>query len=285
MFSCRKFPSAILLVAVPLWGGPLSADPVAAEHKEGPLHAFLAVRDVNSKIIGTAEVSQVRKSGHMVTRVVFRLKDGSLLDETTTFSQRDTFRLISDRVIQKGPSFKLQMESILDAPSGQFTAKYQDEHGKQREIRRHLDVPADVCNGLIWTLLKNVDPGGPTTTVSMVSASPKPRLVRLRFTAKGESVFSIAGTKRKATHFIIKTELTGPAKLVAPLVGKHPPEMEGWVLEDKVPTVFKFRGPLYEGGPVWQIEPAGPAGPQPSPKSGGGLGDPAESLAVVARTN
>src|SRR5690242_12198916 len=129
MLSCRKFPSAILLAAVPFWGGPLSADPVAAAHKEGSLHAFLAIRDVNNKIIGTAEVSQVRNSGHMVTRVVFRLKDGSLLDETTTFSQRDSFRLISDRVVQKGPSFKLQMETTLDAASGQFTAKYLDQDG------------------------------------------------------------------------------------------------------------------------------------------------------------
>lgn len=263
MFRRRKFPSLVFLAAVILLAASLRADPVPARHKEGSLHAFLTVRDVNGKIIGNAEVTQLRNADHMVTRVVFRLKDGSRRDDTSTFSQRHDFRLISDHVVQKGPSFKPQMESTLDVPSGQFTAKYQDDDGKQKQLSQHLDLPADISNGLIWTLLKNVDPNAPTT-VSLVSASPKPHIMKLHMTANGASEFSIAGTKRSATHFVLKTESTGTAKVIASLLGRHPPEVEAWVLEGKVPEVLKFRGPLSDGGPVWQIEPASPSGPKSS---------------------
>jgi len=43
-------------------------------------------------------------------RTIFTFKDGSVDDETTVFSQRHTFRLISYHHIQKGPSFPHPMD-------------------------------------------------------------------------------------------------------------------------------------------------------------------------------
>jgi hypothetical protein len=75
-------------------------------------------------------------------RVSFR--DGSLDDETTVFSQRQFFKLISDHHVQRGPSFPKPIDVSIDATSGQITS--QGEDGKINQ--EHLELPADVSNGL-----------------------------------------------------------------------------------------------------------------------------------------
>jgi hypothetical protein len=40
-------------------------------------------------------------------------------------------------------------------------------------------MPEDVATGLTLTLLKNISPSAPETTVSMVSTSDKPRVVKI----------------------------------------------------------------------------------------------------------
>jgi len=83
----------------------------------------------------------------------FRFKDGSIYEETTVFSQRGTFRLLSDHVLQKGPTFKRPPETAIDAISGQV--RYTDD-GKEKILSERLEMPPDVANGILFTLLKNV---------------------------------------------------------------------------------------------------------------------------------
>ena len=42
--------------------------------------------------------------------------------------------------------------------------------------REHLTLPPDVANGMVPMLLKNVRPGAAPQTLSLVVATPKPRL-------------------------------------------------------------------------------------------------------------
>ena len=70
--------------------------------------------------------------------------------------------------------------------------------------------------------------------------------------------FTIAGVTRKATHFVVKVEIGGLAGLVAPLVGKQPPDSHVWILPGEVPAFLKSEGPLYLGGPIWRIELTSP---------------------------
>jgi hypothetical protein len=95
----------------------------------------------------------------------------------------------------------------------------------------------------------------------MVAAPPKPRLVKLAVRPLGEDFFFIAGSKRKAMHYAVKVEIGGVAGVLAPLVGKQPPESDVWILEGEAPAFLKFEGPLYEGGPIWRIEPTNPTWP------------------------
>jgi hypothetical protein len=46
--------------------------------------------------------------------------------------------------------------------------------------------------------------------------------------------------------------------VVAPIVGKQPPDMHVWVAEDGLPTILRIDAALYSGGPVWSIQLANP---------------------------
>jgi hypothetical protein len=85
-------------------------------------------------------------------------------------------------------------------------------------------------------------------------ATPKPRLTKLEIGREGEDAFGVGGSSRKATRYVVKISIRGVAGIVAPLIGKEPPDIHVWVLEGEAPTVLKSEGPLYEGGPVWRIE-------------------------------
>jgi hypothetical protein len=198
--------------------------------------------------------------------LVFHFKDGSLHDETAVFSQRRAFRLLSYHLVQKGPAFERPIEVSIDVPAGKVTVRY-FEDGKEKVAAEQLKLPPDLANGLALTLLKNIDPNT-ATTVSMVAATPKPRLVKLAITSESEEPFSIGDMKRKASHYVVKVEIGGLAGLVAPLLGKQPPDTHVWILEGKAPAFVKSEGPLYLGGPIWRIELTSPAWPRtPSPES------------------
>ncbi len=49
--------------------------------------------------------------------------------------------------------------------------------------------------------------------------------------------------------------------LVAPLIGKQPPDTQVWILGGEAPAFVKMEGPLYSGGPIWRIELVSPVGP------------------------
>ena len=124
-------------------------------------------------------VIQVARGNRVTSRLVFRFADGSVHDDTVVFSQRQQFRLVSDHLVQKGPTFPQPLDMRIDAASGQVTVRYVNEHGEAKVEAEHMELPPDVANGLVLTLLKNVRPGAPAT-VSFVAATPKPRLVKGR---------------------------------------------------------------------------------------------------------
>src|SRR6202050_4438193 len=93
--------------------------------------------------------------------MILRFKDGSVNEETTVFSQRHNFRLVSDHLVQKGPAFKQPMDVSVDGSTGQVTVRYSDNDGKEKTVTDRLKLPANVSNGMILTLLKNIGPDVP----------------------------------------------------------------------------------------------------------------------------
>jgi hypothetical protein len=244
-----------------------SAEPIPARHVEGAVHGFLAVRSKEGRVVGVGDLFQVVHGDRVTSHLLFRFKDGSVDDETTVFSQRRNLQLISDHHIQKGPSFPQPMDLSIDVPSGQVTVRSTGKDGKEDVKSEHLDLPPDLVNGLILSIMKNIRPDVPETKVSMVVATPKPRLVKVAISPNGEEPFSLVGSHRKATRFRLKIELGGVAGVVAPLIGKAPPEIQIWIIAGQAPAFVREEGPLYLGGPVLTILLTSPAWPD-LPQSG-----------------
>ncbi len=253
---------AILVACVALFQpGAMAAAPVAVRHTEGLVHGFLVLRTLSGDTLADGDLIQIARGYRVTNRLVFRFKDGSVHDETAVFSQRGNFRLLRDHLIQKGPAYQHAMEISIDGPTGQITVRNIDDDGKEKVLTNRLDLPPDLANGMVLTLQKNIPSDASQMTVSMVAATPKPRLVKLAITSQGEEPFSIGDSSRKATHYVVKVEIGGAAGLVAPLLGKQPPDTHVWILGGEAPAFVKSEGSLFFGGPVgglnWRVPSGG----------------------------
>jgi hypothetical protein len=259
-------PGRLLLLAVLLWGGllhpcTLNGESVRVSYKEGLIHGFLVLQTLEGKTLADGDLIQVAHGNRVTNHLVFHFADGSIHDETAVFSQGAVFRLLTDHLVQKGPAFPHPLELSFDALSGRTTVRYVDDAGKEKLATERLDLPSDVANGMVFTLLKNLPREAPQTKVSMVAATPKPRLVKLAITAEGEDTFRIGESSRQATRYVVKVEIGGVSGLLAPLLGKQPEDTHVWILHDDAPAFVKSEGPLYLGGPIWRIELTKPVWP------------------------
>jgi hypothetical protein len=240
----------------------LLAEPVRVRHAEGLVHGFLALRSVAGTTLARGDLVQRANGARVTTRLTFRFKDGSLHDETAVFSQRRMFRLQSYHVVQRGPSFPRRLEMSINAKNGDVTVRYTDDDGEQKVESERMELPSDLANGMVSTLLKNVRPGAVPKTLSYVAATPKPRLVKLEIANAGAESFSTGGTGRKAIHYVLKVEIGGLAGVIAPLLGKDPPDAHVWILDDDAPAFVKSEQTFYTGGPIWRIELVAPVWPR-----------------------
>jgi hypothetical protein len=232
------------------------AQPIPARIQIGTVQGFFELRSEDGRLLASGTASEVAHGGRITSHSVFNFKDGSVDDETTVFSQSRTLRLISDRHIQKGPFFPHPMDVSVDTGSGQFTVRSVDKDGKEDVKTDHLTLPVDLANGMIPIVAENMRPDG-SETVSMVVATPKPRLVKLAISSLGEEVFSAAGSSRKAIHYQIKIELGGVAGVVAPVIGKQPPDIQLWITSGPAPIFVREQGPLESEAPITTIQLAG----------------------------
>ncbi len=236
---------------------PVSAESVAVRYVEGLSRGFLVVGTQDGRPIAEGDLSQVVHGDRVTSRMTFRFKDGSVEDETTIFSERGTFHLLSDRVLQRGPAFKQPMETSIEATSGRVIVRYTGD-GKEKVLTDKLDLPSDLSNGLLLTLLKNIQPNTSRTTVSYLATTPKPRLVHLVITPEAQEAFSTGISKHKAIDYDVKVEIGGVAGLIAHVLGKQPADTNVWVLLGDAPTFVGLEGPFFAGGPIWRVDLASP---------------------------
>jgi hypothetical protein len=149
----------------------------------------------------------------------------------------------------------------LNTSTGQVVIHTEDD-GKAKTITQHMKLAPDLANGLVTTLLGNFDPKALKTTLSMLVATPKPRIVKLEIKPAAEDSFTVAGYLYKATRYTVHVQIGGISGVIAPIVGKQPPDTQVWIIGGKAPGFLKSEGPLFEGGPVWRIELASPIWPQ-----------------------
>jgi hypothetical protein len=221
---------------------------------EGNVRAFVVLRSADGDDIASGELWQKPAGGLIASRFVLNFKDGSRREESTSFSQRQVFRLERYQIVQRGPSFPT-LEVSFDR-RGRYDATAQSKIGDdEKHASGQMEIPADLYNGLPLMLAKNIPPGR-VATVQTAVFTPEPRLVKTVISAEGDDQVSIAGQAKKATRYLVKLELGGVTGVIAPLIGKEPPDTRYWLVTGEVPAFAKFEGAMFPNGPVWHLEQA-----------------------------
>ena len=252
-----RVAAVVMALAVVEAAGPPAQQGVPVRHPEGLVHGFLVLSTLQGARIADGDLIQHLQGDRVTSQLSFRFKDGSRHEETAVYSQKQHFRLLSYQLRQRGPTFPRAMDFSVDTGSGRVTAKYTDV-GREKVEAETLELPANLANGRVSTLLKNVRPDAPPKEFGYVAATPKPRLVGLEIRVAGTQNFSTGGTPRKATHYVLKVKIGGVSGLIAPLVGKDPPDVHVWILAGDAPAFIRAEQPLFPDGPVWRIELTSP---------------------------
>lgn len=249
---------ALFALTILLTASVQAESTVEVRYAEGLLRGFLVLRAMDGTVLAHGDLAQVSRDAGVTTHLVFRFEDGSIHDETINFSQRDSFQLLKYRLVQKGPAFKVPMEMEIDRSTGQVVVRYTDDDGEEKTESERFELPSNLMNGMLPILLKNIQPGAKQTTVSLVAATPKPRLIKLVISPEGEAKVLAGGVSHKATQYRMKVEIGGILGFLAPLVGKQPQDSHVWILDGDAPAFLRLEGPLFAGGPSWRIEPSNP---------------------------
>jgi hypothetical protein len=230
---------------------------VPVKYLEGTVHGFLKLGTPGGEVLGHGDLFQIVKDGAIQSRMVFHLK-GSVFDERVTYTQNGVFRLQSYRLTQSGPLFDRDMDITLSG-SGAFTVKSRshDGDGKEEIQEGKLDLPADVYNGMVTTIAKNLPAGG---NIHYVAFTPKPQIIDLEFEPAGMSQVTVGSHREKVQHLLVKPHLGLVKRSLAKLVGKSPPDGDLWIVRDEVPAFVRWDGPL--GGHVRRIDITSPGWPK-----------------------
>jgi hypothetical protein len=187
-------------------GTAAPAEPISVRHIQRPMHRFMVARSEAGKIIASGEFSQVVQGDEVTMRLTYHFVDGSIDDETTTYRQQGTFRLVRNHHIQNGPFFVKPVDFTVEAATGIATSRTEDKSGKIQVESHHIDVSDDLANGFVGTLLLNL--------------------------------------RQNAAPFRIHPELGGIVGVIARLIGLQPKDVMVWVLDGQEPAVMRIVGQL-----------------------------------------
>ena len=214
----------------------------------------MVARSETGKIIAQFEFAQMVQGDEVTMRMTYHFVDGSIDDETTTYRQQGTFRLVRDRHIQQGPFFSKPVDFAVEAATGTATTRTTDKSGKIHIESEHIDLPDDLSNGFVGTLLLNVPPNTAPFRAGILTPLLGGRLIRILISPEGEQPFQAAGQTLKATVFRIHPELGGIVGFIAQLLGLQPKDVMVWVREGDDPAVVRVVGQLGGYGPMVSSE-------------------------------
>jgi len=246
----RAWALAALLSSLVL-ASSAHAAPVAVRYVEGTSHGFVVLHDRRGAVLANGQLTQTVRGERVESRLQFHFADGSLYDETVTFTQHSVFRLVAYHLTQKGRAFgEASSEVSFDRDSGRYRASSGDKSAEGT-----VDIPEDVHNGMTGMLIRNLPAGGRAAGY-LLAFIPKPQLVRSEIAPEGEDRFAVGEATFTAVRYLIKLDIPGLKGAIANLIGKNPPDIRYWVSSGAVPAFMKFEGAMYLKGPVWTIEQA-----------------------------
>ena len=235
--------------------------PIEVVYPEGVSEGFVTLNAMDGKKLADGELSQVTTgSDRLASRLTFRFIDGSLYDETVTFSQKKHLALLSYQLTQRGPAFPESITVSLNGETGQYQVRQYEKEGKEQLSTGRIDLPSDVYNGMTITALKNLR-GKSGASVHMVVFNPDPKLyeVELKLVENEETRNTTRKeTKATAAHYVLKPRLGWFIGALASLFGKTPADYHFWLIKKDAPAFARFEGSLYPNGPIWTIEQVSP---------------------------
>jgi hypothetical protein len=231
--------------------------PVKVRFAESTTHGFLVLRNERGDVLAHGELVQAPRGPRVENRMTFRFKDGSFWEETLSFTQSKVFRLMAYHQVQKGLAFPEATDVSFDRDTGRYRAKIGDDDAAEGNV----ELPDDLFNGMASTLMKNL-PAGTTATGHNIVFTPKPQILDTELRPEGEDRYFVGDAERTATRYLLKMEPRGVAKVVAPIIGKEPPEVRFWISNGTAPTFVKSEGPVFLKGPSWLVELGTPRWPE-----------------------
>ena len=233
-----------------LLGRAALAEQIPVKYIQRPMHRFMVTRAQDGTNLATGEFSQVVQGNEVTMRMIYRFVDGSIDDETTTYVQQGTFRLIQAHHIEKGPFFSRPIDFTVDATKGLATSRTTDSNGRIRVETKRINIPKDLSNGMVGTLLLNVPSNTAPFRVGMLAPVGGGRLIQLLISSEGEQTVHLSGLTLPATVFRIHPELGGFVGFIARLLGLQPKDVTVWILKGDEPAVAVIVGQLGGNGPV-----------------------------------
>ena len=230
------------------------AEKIPVKHIQLPRHEFMLARSDTGQIIARAEFTETVERDEVTMRLTYRFADGSIDDETTTYRQHGAFQLIRNHHIQQGPFFLKPVDFAVAAATGTATTRTADKSGAIHVESEHIDLPDDLANGFVGTVLLNVPPNAAPFRVGILAPVFGGRLIRILISREGEQPFQKAGQPLKATVFRIHPELGGILGWIAQLLNMQPKDVMVWILEGEQPAVVRVVGQLSGFGPVVSSE-------------------------------
>lgn len=250
----RKFTTFILLplalIAFMTMNVPLVPEQIPAHEKLGSLHGLLLLQDENGKEIAVGDQVLEVRGNEVHSRLIFRFRDGSVNDETAVFRQGRVFQLVTDHLIQKGPSFKNPADVMIDVPHGKVT--WVDLSSKDKKTQSQtMQLPNDLANGMMQLMAQDFPSKASELKVSYLTLESKPRVVTFTVKPDGSDGVKVGSSNRQADRFNVYIDIGGVTGALATMVGKQPPDIKIWVLHGPSPVFLKMVGPLAPESPVW----------------------------------
>jgi hypothetical protein len=254
-------PRLLLASFAALCAAPVAADPVAVRFTEGVTHGFLALHTPEGAFVASGDLLQVVRHGAVESRMLFRFKDGSVLDERVVFSQERVFMLQSYRLLQHGPVFDEDTEISMERKTGKYRVKTMARaSAKESVLEGTIELAPDTYNGMVLNIAKNLRQGE-SETIHFVAFTPTARLIQLEVSPAGEHKVLVGDLAKSATHYVFKPKPGAWLTALSTLLGRMPPDSHAWIVTDEVPAFVRYVGPLHSMGPVWHLELTSPRWP------------------------
>lgn len=242
-FSLVMLSATALTIVAP-------AETIPVRHIQKTMHRWMVARTENGKTVANGEFFQDAQGDEVTMHLVYRFADGSIDDETTTYTQRGRFRLVRYHHVEKGPFFTKPIDFAVDVATGTVTSRITDTNGAVHVESKHTALPEDLSNGFIGTLLLNVPHDVVPFRVTMLAPFGGGRLVQLLVSSESDQAVQLEGKTFQATVFRVHPVLGGFVSIFARLIGLQPKDVKVWVLEGDDPAVAVVIGQLGGYGPV-----------------------------------